>query len=98
MPNAVRSLIEPPGFMPSILTHTSAMSGSTTRSSRTIGVRPMAEDTVGWAIVDMAATRLVQLDLPLDRDVAIERRAHRAVFLHGQLHGALGVLAIETLG
>src|SRR4051812_42859769 len=41
MASAVRSLIEPPGFIPSTFTQTSAIPGSTMRSSRTVGVPPM---------------------------------------------------------
>ena len=41
MPNAVRSLIEPPGFIPSTFTHSSADSRSTRRDRRTTGVRPI---------------------------------------------------------
>src|SRR5829696_2333430 len=45
IPSAVRSLIEPPGFAPSSLIHTSAIAGVATRSKRTTGVRPITAST-----------------------------------------------------
>lgn len=45
MYQAGRSLMEPPGFSPSSLTQTSAISGSTTLARRTTGVLPMAPST-----------------------------------------------------
>ena len=41
-PSAVRSLMLPAGFAPSSLTHTSAMSGSTTLCNLITGVLPMS--------------------------------------------------------
>jgi hypothetical protein len=39
---------------------------------------------------------LVELERPLDRDLRIERVAHRAVLGHGQLDGALGVGPLDA--
>ena len=58
IPSAVRSLIEPPGFAPSSLIHTSAISGVATRSSRTTGVRPITASTRWPSTRTMARCRV----------------------------------------
>ena len=45
---AMRSLMEPPGFMYSSLTRTVAAPAGTTLPSFTSGVRPMADRTSAW--------------------------------------------------
>ena len=45
---AIRSLMDPPGFMYSSFTSTVAASRGTTFPSLTIGVRPMADRTSAW--------------------------------------------------
>src|SRR5215208_7868850 len=64
MPYAVRSLIEPPGFIPSSFTQTSAAPGSTTRCNRTIGVRPIALSIRAAVVVELSIERQSRVGSP----------------------------------